>query len=117
MIICDLCGQAKDCVQKEIESKGTTSAPNVGAHYPKGLREKADPSSTAIPCSCRILTKNRSHVRRGPFRANRRRSGVPSTGHTDPKSTSETWRSGSSDNGDSGPLVRGRVRAAFETPR
>jgi hypothetical protein len=32
MIICDLCGEAKDCLQKEIAGKNTIFAPNAGTH-------------------------------------------------------------------------------------
>jgi len=36
MIICDLCGEAKDCLQKEIEvARNTISVPNAGTRSHK----------------------------------------------------------------------------------
>jgi hypothetical protein len=42
MIICDLCGEAKDCLQKELPARNTISALNAGTHSHKSCEGEAE---------------------------------------------------------------------------
>ena len=42
MIICDLCGEAKDCLQKEIAGKEYDICPDAGTHSHKSCEGEAE---------------------------------------------------------------------------
>jgi hypothetical protein len=52
MIICDLCGEAKNCLQKEIEDKEYDICSEGWNPFAQRLRGKAE-RRIGIRCSCR----------------------------------------------------------------
>jgi len=54
MILCDLCGQAKDCSQKEIESKEYDICADCWNPLAEKLKGKGRLKRKRNPCSCHL---------------------------------------------------------------
>ena len=82
MITCDLCGKARDCLQKEIEGKEYDICSECWNPFAQRLRGKGrtkDRGTVFLPPPSAF--KEREDENPEPLPGNRRKSGVPWIGH------------------------------------